>query len=106
MKFKMQVGSAVYTVHVVPHLMRDKNCYGLTELMAKTIYVDEDLLKSQPDLFVQTFLHEVNHAALHEYGIRIEEREAEEAIVDFIALALTLLRRNKQFMQIMNGELK
>lgn len=104
MKFKIQVGTATYTVHVVPHLLRDKNAYGLTEFMPKKIYVDADLLPTQEALFVQTLLHEVNHAALHEYGIRIEEREAEEAIVDFIAMNLVLLRKNKKFMSMVLGD--
>ncbi len=101
MNFKIQVGTAVYTVKAVPHLMRDENCYGRTDMLLKLIRVDEDMIKAQPALFVQTLLHEINHAALHEHGIRIEERDSEELIVDAIAMVLTLLRKNKAFMKVL-----
>lgn len=104
MKFKLKIGTAVYTVQTVPHLLRDKAAYGMTEYCLKLITLDEDLMRKQPALFVQTLLHEVNHAALHEHGIRIEDRQEEELIVDSIAMQLTLLRQNKTFMKIFQGE--
>lgn len=101
MNFKAQIGTAVYTVKSVPHLLRDENAYGRTDMLLKLIRVDEDLIKAQPALFVQTLLHELNHAALHEHSIRVEDREQEELIVDAIAMVLTLLRRNKAFMKVL-----
>lgn len=100
MNFKAQIGTAVYTVKSVPHLLRDEGAYGRTDMILKLIRVDEDMIQKQPALFVQTLLHELNHAALHEHSIRIEERDVEELVVDSIAMVLTLLRRNKHFMKI------
>lgn len=100
MKFKVRIGTAVYTVQTVQHLLRDKGAYGMTEFCLKLITLDEDLMQKQPDLFVQTLLHELNHAGLHEYGAKFEDRQEEEHVVDCLAMTMTLLRENKQFMKI------
>jgi Zn-dependent peptidase ImmA (M78 family) len=105
MQFKVKIGTARYLVRTKPHFLRDDNAYAMTEYAKKLITIDEDLLR-QPDLFVHSLMHEINHAILHEYGVRIEDKQEEEYIVDLLAMGLVLLRENKTFMKVFKGEIK
>lgn len=58
-------------------------CYGLADYDNRVISLDKDLKKDKK-LMEYTFLHELNHAALHELHIDIP-RELDETISDGLA---------------------
>jgi Zn-dependent peptidase ImmA (M78 family) len=103
MKFLMQIGTAKYYVSEEKNMIRDTRVMGVTHTDAKTITLDESLRREQPDLFAQTFIHEVLHAAMHEYGTYPADKEEEERIVDSLAMTLVLLRSNKGFLKAYLG---
>lgn len=100
MKFKLPIGTAVYTVSVVDGLRHgDTLAYGLTMLNEKSIQLDS---KQQRLQGMHTFLHEFFHAALHEYGVHCLERDDEELVVDALAHAMCIsLQRSKQFRELL-----
>lgn len=87
-KFKMRVGTAVYTVRQIPDLTYEgRRAYGLTKFKEKEVDVEEQL---QRDLKVHTLLHEFFHAGLHEHGYIDLDPEVEEQVVEALSHAFVM----------------
>lgn len=90
--YYVNLGWASFLVKLQPELIMedDLECFGVTDMDTHSMTL---CTNQPPNVFIETFLHEIVHALLRSWGIEDYVSMTEEEIVIFFSRAIKLFSR-------------